>query len=142
MANTLTALAPTLFSVAQEVAAEPFGAVDSINANFDSKGVAIGDTVTVPVAPTRSASDYTPAMTTTAGTDGTAASVAVQITKNRHVSWHLTGEQVRSLENGGNADAIFKELTENLIPGGHMVPAGIVAVNRAQERGYSFSYVV
>lgn len=110
MANTLTALAPTLFSVAQEVAAEPFGAVDSINANFDSKGVAIGDTVTVPVAPTRSASDYTPAMTTTAGTDGTAASVAVQITKNRHVSWHLTGEQVRSLENGGNADEWVRQL--------------------------------
>ena len=33
-------------------------------------------------------------------------------------------------------------LTENLIPNGHMVPAGIVAVNRAQERGYTFSYVV
>lgn len=42
---------------------------------------------------------------------------------------------------GGNADAIFKELTENLIPNGHMVPAGIVAVNRAQERGYTFAYV-
>ena len=39
-------------------------------------------------------------------------------------------------------DAIFKELTENLVPNGRMVPAGIVAVNRAQERGYSFVYVV
>ncbi|MGE3955474.1 MAG: hypothetical protein AB7H96_02060 [Vicinamibacterales bacterium] len=44
-------------------------------------------------------------------------------------------------KSGGNADAIFKELTENLIPNAHMVPAGIVAVNRAQERGYSFAYV-
>lgn len=42
---------------------------------------------------------------------------------------------------GANVDAIFKELTENLVPNGRMVPAGIVAVNRAQERGYSFSYV-
>lgn len=50
--------------------------------------------------------------------------------------------QLAATKNGGNADAIFKELTENLIPGGHLVPAGIVAVNRAQERGYSFSYVV
>lgn len=42
---------------------------------------------------------------------------------------------------GANVDAVFKELTENLVPGGHMVPAGIVAVNRAQELGYTLSYV-
>ncbi len=39
---------------------------------------------------------------------------------------------------GGNVDAIFNELTANLIvTTSRMVPAGIVAVNRAQERGYS-----
>ena len=42
---------------------------------------------------------------------------------------------------GQSVDAAFKELTDNLIPNGHMVPAGIVAVNRAQERGYTFTYV-
>ena len=41
---------------------------------------------------------------------------------------------------GGNADEIYKELTEHLVPNAHMVPAGIVAVNRAQEHGYSFAY--
>jgi intracellular sulfur oxidation DsrE/DsrF family protein len=35
------------------------------------------------------------------------------------------------------AAAITKELTSNLIPNGRMVPAGIVAVTRAQERGYA-----
>ncbi len=49
--------------------------------------------------------------------------------------------QLAATKTGGNVDAIFKELTENLIPGGRMVPAGIVAVNRAQERGYSVAYV-
>ena len=39
---------------------------------------------------------------------------------------------------GGDADAIIKELGANLIcPNARLVPAGIVAVNRAQERGYS-----
>lgn len=41
---------------------------------------------------------------------------------------------------GASADAVYKELTEHLVPNAHMVPAGIVAVNRAQERGYSFAY--
>jgi intracellular sulfur oxidation DsrE/DsrF family protein len=41
---------------------------------------------------------------------------------------------------GGNADAILNEITANLIPSAHMVPAGIVALNRAQERGYSYIF--
>jgi len=32
---------------------------------------------------------------------------------------------------------LFKELSENLIPNGHLVAAGVVAVNRAQEYGYT-----
>lgn len=39
---------------------------------------------------------------------------------------------------GGNADAVNKELIANLVSNARMVSAGIVAVNRAQERGYSF----
>lgn len=103
MANTLTALAPTLFSAAKQVAAEPFGAIDAINANFDDKGVAKGDNVTVTVPPTRSASDFTPGATTSSGSDATAEAIQVQITKSRKVSWHLTGEQIRSLDNGATS---------------------------------------
>jgi intracellular sulfur oxidation DsrE/DsrF family protein len=39
----------------------------------------------------------------------------------------------------GNADTINNELIANLMPNSRMVPAGIVAVNRAQERGYSLA---
>jgi intracellular sulfur oxidation DsrE/DsrF family protein len=39
---------------------------------------------------------------------------------------------------GGNADSVFKELSANLVGNSRLVPAGIVAVTRAQERGYSF----
>ena len=34
MANTLTTIAPVLYAAAQEVAAEPFGVVDAINAKL------------------------------------------------------------------------------------------------------------
>lgn len=40
---------------------------------------------------------------------------------------------------GAEADAIFKEIGANLISNSHFVSAGIVAVNRAQEKGYSFA---
>lgn len=39
---------------------------------------------------------------------------------------------------GSNGDSVYNELTTNLVSNSHLVPAGIVAVNRAQERGYSF----
>ncbi|MBI2150296.1 MAG: hypothetical protein HYU27_06790, partial [Acidobacteria bacterium] len=38
--------------------------------------------------------------------------------------------------------AVFQELAANRLANAHMVPAGIVAVNRAQERGYSFVVAV
>ena len=39
---------------------------------------------------------------------------------------------------GGDADKILEEMARNLVGNARIVPAGIVAVNRAQERGYSF----
>jgi intracellular sulfur oxidation DsrE/DsrF family protein len=48
----------------------------------------------------------------------------------------LAGVIARAM--GGTAEAVNKELMANLVSNGRMVPAGIVAVNRAQERGYSF----
>lgn len=112
MANTLTSLAPTLFSAAKEVAQEPSAMIAAIDTRFDDKGVAKGDTVTVDVAPARAASDFTAAATTSSGSDATASSVAVTIAKSRKVSWHLTGEQQRSLDNGGISQDWVKQLVQ------------------------------
>lgn len=108
--NTLTALAPVLYSAAQEVAAEPFGIVDSINATFDNKGVAKGDKVKVPIAPAAALGDFAPAAATPQGSDKTAAAVEVEITASKVTSWHLSGEQQRSLANGGNDQEWVRQL--------------------------------
>jgi hypothetical protein len=119
MSNILTALAPTLFSAANQVAAEPFGVINAMRTDFDSKGVAVnideqsGTTapvVKVPVAPTRTESDWSPSMTTTAGTDGTATTVDVSIDYSKHVSWNFMGEELRVLENGDNRNEYVSQL--------------------------------
>lgn len=110
MANVFTALQPTLYAAAQTVSAEPFGVISAISASFDDKGVAKGDVVTVPVAPTATATDFTPAVNSTAGDDKTATTVQVQITDSKKVSWNMTGEQLRSLENGGNDQEWVRQL--------------------------------
>jgi hypothetical protein len=40
----------------------------------------------------------------------------------------------------GDAEAIYKEMVATVAGNAHFVAAGIVAVNRAQERGYSIAY--
>src|SRR5215217_6428361 len=52
----------------------------------------------------------------------------------------LAGFIARKIENG-STDAIYKELTTNALGNAHFVAAGILAVNRAQERGYSIASV-
>jgi intracellular sulfur oxidation DsrE/DsrF family protein len=42
---------------------------------------------------------------------------------------------------GGDVDAVLKELTANTIPNAHIMPAGVVAVARAQEYRYSLIHV-
>ena len=38
---------------------------------------------------------------------------------------------------GGNTQAVYEELAANLVANAHIVPAGIVAVSRGQEHGYT-----
>lgn len=102
MANIFTALQPALYSAAQEVSNEPFGVISAITADFDDKGVAVGDAVKVPVAPIRAVKSFTPSMAMPTGDDATADGVSVSITNTDYVDWNLTGEQIKSLENAGS----------------------------------------
>lgn len=110
MANIFTALTPVLYAAAQDVSSEPFGVINAINASFDDKGVAIGDTVKITVAPSATASDFTPGVAAAQGADNTATTVPVTISASKKVSWHLTGEQLRSLQNGGTDGEWVRQL--------------------------------
>jgi len=41
---------------------------------------------------------------------------------------------------GESADAVYKEFVASALPNSHFVAAGVVGVNRAQERGYTLIY--
>ena len=112
MPNTLTALQPILFSAAQNVSAEPFGAINAITTDFNDQGVAVGDVVKVPVAPTRAVTPFAPANVPSTGADAVADDVQVEITASNKVTWHLTGEQQRSLDNGATSAEWVRQLVE------------------------------
>jgi len=47
----------------------------------------------------------------------------------------LAGQIAKAV--GGTSDAIYDDLVANTVPNGHMVAAGVIAVTRAQEYGYT-----
>ncbi len=55
-------------------------------------------------------------------------------------SHRFAGAIARKVE-GSSPEAIYKEMVASVLPNAHFVAAGIIAVNRAQERGYSIAYV-
>lgn len=115
MANIFTALMPALYSAAQDVSAEPFGVINAISASFDDKSVAMGDTVKITVAPSATATDFTPGVAAAQGDDKTATTVPVTITASKKVSWNLTGEQLLSLQNAGvNAEWIRQLVAQGM----------------------------
>ena len=101
MPNIFESLAPILFSAAQEVSVEDTGALQSISLNLDDKRVAKGDLLKIPIAAGGTPVEFVPGNVTPQGDSDTASSVDVQITASMKRSWHLTGEERRSLENAG-----------------------------------------
>lgn len=112
MANTLTALAPVLYSAARVTPRELTGILGACQTNFDSKGVAKGDTVTIPIAPVLSSASVTPAQVFTVGSNRTPTSKVLTLSNYKEVKWHLTAEEDRSLLNAGVAQDMLKQTIE------------------------------
>lgn len=117
MANTLTALDPVLFAAMKTVPRELVGFIGAAQRNGKADRVALDDAsqtpyVKVPIVGAKTASDYTPAMTTTAGTDHTPTTVDIAIDNSRQAPWHFTGEQERNLANGGTMMDVMRQNIE------------------------------
>ncbi len=79
------------------------------------------------------------------GTNLPTRGVTVASLMGRGVHFAVCGMATRFLAGqiaqaaGSSADAVFAELSAGLVANAHLMAAGIVAVNRAQERGYALA---
>ncbi|MBA3589675.1 P22 phage major capsid protein family protein [Methylibium sp.] len=112
MANTLTSLAPVIYAAARITPREMVGVLGAIRRDFDDKGMAKGDTLKVPVSPAMSVASVTASQTFTAGSDRVASSKSITLGNFKEVSWNLTAEEERSLENSQSAQEIFRQTVE------------------------------
>lgn len=101
MPNTM--IFPTITQAAQTVSREAVGFCRAVTLRGSEEPAAQGQTVRIPLQPTLSATNYTPSLAPSL-TDRTITAVDVTLSQAREVNWHITGEQMRGLDNG-NADA-------------------------------------
>ncbi len=78
-----------------------------------------------------------------AGMSLTNRGVTIASLVEKNVQFAVCGSAMRFMANAiaqrtkGDADAVYKEFGANLVPNSHIAAAGVVAVNRAQEYGYT-----
>ena len=69
--------------------------------------------------------------------------VTISSLVEKNVQFAVCGSAMRFMANAigqrtkSDADAVYKEFAANLVPNSHVAPAGVIAVNRAQEYGYT-----
>lgn len=83
------------------------------------------------------AKGFGPALTNRGATLSSLAKVGVQFAVCGLATRKIA--EILAQQTKAKADAVHSELASQLIPNARLVPAGIVAVNRTQERGYAIA---
>ncbi|MDF1685355.1 MAG: P22 phage major capsid protein family protein [Parvibaculaceae bacterium] len=99
--NTLTDLIPSLYAGLNQVSREMVGFLPAASRHADADRAAVGQSVTVPIAPAANGSDITPSMTTPEPTGQTVSNAQVTITKARAYEFGFVGEAALGLNNNG-----------------------------------------
>lgn len=138
MANTLTSLIPSLYAALNVVSRELTGAIPSVTRDARADRAAVGQAVTVPIAPAASATDITPGVTPPNDGDQTIGNESIYITKSRRVPFRWNGEEELGVNNNGaGASAIqgnqLQEAIRTLV---NEMEVDVVAAARMGSRAY------
>ncbi len=101
MANTLTALIPSLYASLDIISRELVGAIPCATMDASVSRAAVGQLVTTFVSPIGVATDITPGVTPPNDGDQSIGNVQLTITKSRRVPFRWNGEEELSMNNGG-----------------------------------------
>jgi hypothetical protein len=116
----------------------PFGYSDAIWAKY---GTALSEIVDFKDPKTKAAPVANPYNVSGGGVSNMGVTIPALVDKK--VRFAVCGSASRAMASGvaqktnGDAEAIYKEFVSGLIPSSHLVAAGVVAINRAQEYGYT-----
>ena len=108
-ANTLTNFLPTIYQALDIVSREMVGFVPAVTHNAGATRVAVGETITFPIAPAVALTDNTPGTTAPDEGNQTIGSATLTIQKSQHASIRWAGEEQLGVANTGMFDQILRD---------------------------------
>lgn len=101
MANTLTNVIPVLTQAAQVVSREACGMLRAVDLRGSAEAAALGQTLNIPKNPTSTTASWSESLMPSL-TDRTITGVQLALSTAKKVDWHLSGEQQRAMDSGGD----------------------------------------
>lgn len=109
MANTITAVLPSIFAGLDMVSRELIGAIPAVQRDASMERTAVGQTVTVPVVPAAVTGNVTPGSIPPDDGDDTIGSIPVSITKSMYSPVRWNGEEQLALGPTGQYNKILAD---------------------------------
>lgn len=100
MANTLTAVLPTIYEALDVVSRELVGFIPAVTRNTSAERAAVSQNITYPVVPSITTENITPGASPASSGDQTIGSLTMTISKSKAAPIRWTGEEQRSLSVG------------------------------------------
>lgn len=107
MANTLTNLIPTIYESLDVVSREMVGFIPAVTKNSSAERAALNQSILVPITPSTTLADNTPAVTAPNTGDQTIGNVSMTISRSKHAPIRYSGEEQRGLLNAGTYQGIL-----------------------------------
>lgn len=109
MANTLTAIIPSIYAGLDTVSREMIGMIPAVQRNSTVERAAVGQTVTVPVVPAATGGNVTPASVPPDDGDVTIGTVDLTITKSKYSPVRWNGEEQLAMGPNGQYNKILAD---------------------------------
>ena len=109
MANTLTAVLPSIYAGLDMVSREMIGAIPAVQRDATLERAAVGQSVNVPVVPAASGGNVTPGTTPPNDGDVTPESIPVTISKSKYSPVRWSGEEQRAVGPTGQYNRILAD---------------------------------
>lgn len=109
MANTLTAIIPSIFAGLDSVARELIGIIPAVSRNTSMERAAVGQVVTVPVVPRATGGNITPGSVPPDDGDVVIGAIPLTITKSKYSAVRWNGEEQLAIGPTGEYNKILAD---------------------------------